>query len=276
MYGDDIILEAFDEESLSQYYEPVKENNEFKYNTPVKNVTMTKAKRNKMEKLIYDVFDALDPTKENTLKYKKMFKGMSDAQFNLFFKNFFNNDQSYLILDIVDYERTLTMDNIEEAANILGVPLFEYVCMPFIDNNTENPIMTKFKVPVGYIPIKRVQQMVRKKNTASVEISERSALTGQVTGKDKNARESDSENFALLTLDVDAPLREFLGPRADDMVMKNEMYSQATRKGYVSLDELPNELENKVTLQSLDVYLIGMGIKSDLVTNGLIVKKTLR
>jgi hypothetical protein len=201
---------------------------------------------------------------------------MSDAQFDSFFKNFFKNENLYLILDVVDYERDIRIEHVENAAKILGVPLFEKVAMPFVNKNKENPVIGKYEVPVGYVHIKRVQQLLKKKNTTSTDISSRSAITGQVVGKDKNARDSDTENFALVTLNATNTLREFIGPRADDMVMKNEMYSAIAKDGYVSLDSLSNNVENKVTLNALDVHLIGMGIKSDLITDGLVIKKSLK
>lgn len=238
-------------------------------------MAIDKAKRKKMEDLIYSVFDALDETKTNSNKYREMFRKMSDKEFDDFFKRFFENEDEYLILDVVDYERDLRIEHVENAAKILGVPLFEKVALPFINKDTKNPVITKYEVPVGYVHIKRVQQILSKKNTTSTDINTRSALTGQVVGKDKNARDSDSENFALVTLDANNTLREFLGPRADDMVMKNEMYSTIAQKGYVSLSELTNDVDNKITLNAIDVHLIGMGIKSDLITDGLMVKKSL-
>jgi hypothetical protein len=59
------------------------------------------------------------------------------------------------------------------------------------------------------------------------------------------------------------------------MVMKNEMYSSIAKNGFVSLNGLTNDVDNKVTLNAVDVHLIGMGIKSDLITDNLTVKKTL-
>lgn len=234
-----------------------------------------KARRKSMEALIYKVFDALDETKINSNKYRDMFEKMSDAEFDRFFKEFFQDENQYLVLDVVDYERDLRMEHVENAAKILGVPLFERVVTPHVNKDSDNPVITKAAVPVGYIHVKRVQQILSKKNTTSTEISSRSALTGQVVGRDKNARDSDSENFALVTIGAENILREFMGPRADDMVMKNEMYSSISQKGFVSLDTLTDNVDNKVTLNALDVHLIGMGIKSDLVTEGLILKKTL-
>ena len=238
-------------------------------------MALTASKRKQMENTIYDVFNALDPSGINTDKYKKMFSKMTDAQFDTFFKKFFKNEDQYLILDTVDYENSVKLEYIEKAAKILGIPLFEKVAMPYINKDKDTPIVTKFECPVGYLNIKRMQQILSKKNTTSTDISTRSVLTGQVTGKDKNARDSDQENFALVTLDSNATLRELLGPRADDMFMKNQMYNEIAKKGYVSLDDLTSKVENKTTLNTVDTYFIGMGVKTDLVTDGLVLKKTL-
>lgn len=237
-------------------------------------MAISKATRKQMEDTIYKVFDILDPSGITTTRYQDMFKSMNDAKFDSFFKEFFSDENLYLTLDTVDYERDLTIENVEKAADFLGVPLFEHVVMPFANNDKDHPVVTKFAVPVGYVHVKRVQQLLFKKNSTSTDITQRSALTGQVTGKDKNGRESDNENVALLALNSTAILQEFMGPRADDMVMKQEMYAQITKKGFVSLEELPNNVENKTTLNTLDVYLMGMGIQSDLVTPGLILKNT--
>ncbi len=112
-------------------------------------MAITSVKRKKMENTIYDVFSALDPSGVNTEKYKKMFSGMTDTQFESFFKKLFSNDKEYLILDVVDYERALKLENIEKAAKILDVPLFERVIMPNVNKDKEHPVVTKYEVPVG-------------------------------------------------------------------------------------------------------------------------------
>jgi len=103
----------------------------------------------------------------------------------------------------------------------------------------------------------------------------RSAVTGQVTGDDKNVRESDNENYALVSLNVEEGMKEFMGPRADNQVAKAEMYNSIARKGYVSYKDLTNNVDDKTTLNTLDVYLIGCGIKSDLITKDVYLRKTL-
>ena len=238
-------------------------------------MAISKQVRKKMEDIIYDTFKAMDVSGENAERYKAKFKKMSDAQFDKYFMNMYTDKNAFLTLDIVDYERELSMQMVEDAAKVLDVPLYEYVAQPFVNGDAENPTISKFKVPVGYVHIKRVQQTAAKKNTMSTEISERSAMTGQVVNKDKNARESDIENFALLAIDAGAVIEEFMGPRADDMVMKQEMYSDIAQKGFTSLATLTNDTKNKTTLNTVDVMFLSMGIKTDLITEGLILKNTL-
>ena len=233
-------------------------------------------RKNKMKNLIYTFFTAFDKTGDNTKKYKEMFDPMSDEQFDRFFKQFFLDDKQYLILDIIDYERTIKLEDIERAAKVLDIPLYEYVAMPWITMDKDNVITTKIKVPVGYINIKRTQQTVAKKNGVSTSIDTRSAITGQVSGADKNGRESDLENTMLVSLGLNNTLKELNAARADDLVMKQQMLKSISEKGYVSLSELDDNIENKTTLNTLNTYLLGMGLNSDLVTKGLKLISTLK
>ena len=231
--------------------------------------------RKAMEKLVYDTFTALDKTGDNTKKYKEIFSNMTDTQFNRFFKELFDDHASYLILDMCDYERDLSMDDIVDAAKVLNVPLFEHVAFPHYTMDKEHVVVSKEPIPVGYCHIKRTQQTLAKKNGISTTVDTRSALTGQVTGADKNGRESDLENSMLIALGMENLLKELNGPRADDPIMKQQMYTEINNKGYFSLDELESDPANKTTLNTVNTFFLGMGLNTDLVTKGLMTKKTL-
>lgn len=236
---------------------------------------MTTKKRKKMEKLIYDTFDELDKSGINTKKYRDELSVMTDKEFDKYFNDFFNDPNAYLILDIVDYEHTLMLEDIEDAADILKIELFEYVAMPHITMDKTNVVWTKEKVPVGYIHVKRTQQTVLKKTGISTNISKRSALTNQVSGEDKNGRESDLENTMLISIGCLNCAKELNGPRSDDMAAKQIMNSKIATQGYFSLSDLPDELENKTTLVTVDTFFYGMGLDSDLVTKGLLLSSNL-
>lgn len=239
-------------------------------------MAMSDTKRKKMEKLIYDFFDAFDKSGTNTKKYKEIFQPMSNQQFENYFKALFANEDAYLILDIVDYEHSIDMEDIERAAKVINVPLFEDVFMPHLTMDKSKVVGTKEPVPVGYINIKRTQQTVSKKNGISTNIDQRSAITGQVTGGDKNGRESDLENTMLISLGLNNVLRELNGPRADDIHMKEQMLRDISLNGYATMENLEDDVMNKTTLNTTSVYFLGMGLNTDLVTKGLMLPKELK
>ena len=125
---------------------------------------MAVANRAYIEKLIYDTFDALDPSGTNTTKYRVMFGDMNDAQFEKFMKDFLKNDGENFALDIVDFEHDVHMEYCEKAAKVLGIPLMEYVYMPHLTMDKKHVVVSKEKCLVGYINVKRTQQLLHKKN----------------------------------------------------------------------------------------------------------------
>ena len=76
---------------------------------------------------------------------------------------------------------------------------------------------------------------------------------------------SAEENFSLLVYNAHNSLKELMSVRADDMVMKQEAYSNIRKNGYVSLSELTDNISNKTALNTLNVYLTAMHIKSDVI-----------
>ena len=236
---------------------------------------MNKAKRKEMEELIYGFFDLFDPSGRNTEYYRNKFKSMTDAEFDQYFKLLFEQDDPYLTATMVDYENPLKIENIEKAAKFLDVPLFEKVVLPYASQDPNNPIITKHECLVGYLNIKRLQQLNFKKIGISTDISERNMITGQVAGHDKNSRNSDQETIALLTVGANVSLKELMSMRADDMVMKAEMNKKIARDGYVAMNELTDKLSNKTTLNSAAVFFIGAGLMTDLVMNDYFLPKTL-
>lgn len=121
---------------------------------------ITAEKRQKMEKMIYDFFTAFDKSGVNTKHYKELFSEMTDRQFDNWFNGFFNDPKAYLILHITDYEHTVKMEDVERAAKVINIPLFEYVYIPHLTMDLKHVVRTPVKVPVGYIHTKRTQQTV--------------------------------------------------------------------------------------------------------------------
>ena len=211
------------------------------------------------------ILNTLDPSGANSKLYHEKFDKMSDNQFDSYIKRFFEDDKQNFYLEIVEYERDLTMENINTCAEMMGVPLYERIALPYLTGDKENVLVSKSEVPVGYIHEKRMPQTLMKKSAASIKIEKRNPKTGQVVGEDKNARNSDSEVYSLATLGAMSALKEFMSARADDMKAKNEMYAAIAKNGYVSLEELSDDPKDKVALSTFDVYFLMQGLRTNMV-----------
>ena len=62
-------------------------------------------------------------------------------------------------------------------------------------------------------------------------------------------------------------LKELLSARADSSDAKAEMYKNISMYGYTSLEDLPDDLRNKRTLNTVSQYLIGAGLENDLLVD---------
>lgn len=230
-------------------------------------------KRKKFMEILSGTFNRLDPSGENTKRYEAMFSKMTDDQFDKYIRNFFADDSQQFYLEIIEYQRDIKYQYIENAAKYLGVPLYETVFLPHINHDLDNVVVTPEKVPVGYIHEKRMMQTLEKKNSGSTSNAQRNPLTGQVTGDDKNGRNSDVETYSLLATGAEHALKEFLGPRADDEVARTEMAAAIAKNGYVSERDLTNDKKNKTSLNTLNVYFLMQGFKTNLIGSGNLLPK---
>ena len=223
-------------------------------------------KRQKIKKLVLDVVKALDNNKQlNVQRYELMFKTMTDAEFDQWASTRGNDlDDSIQIFELPFEE--CSMKQIQKAADILNLPLEEYV---WFRDKGPDPIRTRYKVPVGYIPIKRVQQMLHKKTRLTTDADKRGLKSGQVTGESKAASVSDLEAYCLLSVDADEILSELYGPRADGFDRKADFYKQISDNGYADLTKLETDLTKHTSLNTVNTYLLASGIKTDLINDTL-------
>lgn len=236
---------------------------------------LTPQKRKQIENLVITFMDTIDPSGINSKAYKEKFKKMTDSDMVKLLESFKNDDDANFRLTSIPYKNDIKMNDIKKASKKINVPLFEMVAMPFVNPDGE-VYWTQHPVATGYVHMKRTQQTVAKKNSMSIHIDKRNPVSGQVTQDSKNARMSDMENIALITLD-NSPntVKEFLGPRADNLKAKYEMFNVIKNEGRVSMEDININPHDSIALNSLDVFFISCGIKTDLITDGLVLRKTL-
>lgn len=247
---------------------------------------ITAKNRKKAEKLIIDTISAMDPSGLNSNRYKELFKSMSDKDFVEYFKKMKSSEDNQFYVEMDLYGKNdITLDNIEKAAKHINVPLEEYV---YIRHKTTDGkvIRTPYKVPVLWVHMKRMQQLLSKKVKSNVDISSgnvRSRLTGSLNQDNKSGRFTDYDTQALLSVTLDDPskedangyspiIKEVLGARGDNIEAKNKFLQDISLFGNASIEEVDTAKSGQA-VQTLDVFLMAAGLKSDLVSHSLLINK---
>jgi|SRR5690554_3800570 len=224
---------------------------------------MDKTKRKKIEDLIYNFLSIVDVNSKfkNRTYYVNMFAEMSDSEFDLWVKDIGKDLENTINVYQMPWE-SVSLKQLKEAAEFLKVPLQEYVYYRHFVEGVE--VRTKHKVPVGYINIKRLQQMLSKKNQFTFDTKNVDYGTGEVKGKSKVHHISNSESYMLLIQNSKNTLKEFFGPRGSNLDQKKEMQNRIAMGGWVSLKDLPKEEGKNEAINTLDMYITASGLKSNL------------
>lgn len=216
--------------------------------------------REEAESLIYRVLDAVDKTKTNSDYYRKLFANMSDEDFMNFCKRRlpFRFHQEVFKIEPKMYE-------IIEAFKVLNKPLFEKVKLPYIYTNRDGIPVESQECLVIYLHLKRMKQMLTKKNNTAMNIEKRDMKTGLLTGEDKGGKETDREFESLATMGLEYTMDEFSRPKADALAASAQMSNTIMAKGFVSDADIQVAKDDSIGKNMLNVYLIGAHIHSNLV-----------
>ena len=226
------------------------------------------AQRKKAEALIYKFFDAIDPTKANSAFYKEMFSKMSDEQFKKFCER-----RLPFRLQTKAFEAETNPDKCIKGLKAIGVPTLENVTLPSVYTNKDGiPVTSNNEALVGYLNLKRLKQMMSKKSSWATDIDKRNPKTGQIL---QGGVETDRELESLVLQNMDATIQEFSHAKGDDMEAKNKMYNQINTTGQVSLKDLKSDKSDQVARTTVDVYLIGSGIMTNLIEEDYMTPYTL-
>lgn len=232
---------------------------------------MDNKKRLEAEELIYKVLDTVDKTHANSDYYRKLFSSMTDDQFYKFFKR-----RLPLRFHMDEFKISPKMYEVVEAFKILKKPLFEKVNLPYIYTDSNgNPIQSK-EALVLILHIKRMKQMLSKKNNASMHTAKRDMRTGLLSQEDKASKETDREFESLASYGLDYTIEEFRSVKADALQASNEMIATIVDKGSVSQNDYVLTRQDGIARNLLNTYLIGAGIHSSLVDTNYMTPYTAR
>lgn len=218
-----------------------------------------KARRAKAEKLIYDVLDAADVTHTNSDYYKEVFGKMSDEEFYKFFSK-----KLPMRFHSSAFKVEPKMYEIDKAFKVLGAPLYEVVNLPYLYKDSKGKPIRSKSCMVVYLHIKRMKQMLAKKNSVALSIADRDMRTGLLINHSKGAKMSDREEETLALPGLDATVDEFARLRADAMESKEKMYSIIATTGTIKAGEVQPEKDESLAKKMLYVYMLGANICTNL------------
>ena len=222
--------------------------------------SIDKKTREEIEGLIYQIYDTVDKTHTNSDYYKNIFSKMSNEEFYEFFERRlplrFHEDA---------FKIQPKMYDVVEAFKILDKPLLERVNFPHIYVNSDGKPVQSKECMVLYIHIKRMKQMLSKKNNASMRVGKRDMRTGLLLQEDKAAKETDREFESLASYGLDYTMDEFRTVKADAMQASAEMIATIVDKGSVSQNDYAVTKVDGLARNMLNVYLLGAGVYSNLI-----------
>lgn len=218
------------------------------------------------ERMIYKVMEILDDPKHNNGDapnvdfWVRYFATLNDKQFEEFITT-----PLCLYYQTSGLNREPSMININRALDEIGVPLLEEVYLPYKYKDANGRPLKSKKCLVTYIHIKRMKQLLTKKNGMSTNADTRDMRTGLLSGVDKNGRSSDREMESFATSGLTDAMKEFSHERADSMNRKSIMNSTIKTMGQVSIKDLPDDQSDSLSKNLMNVYMIGAGLMTNIV-----------
>lgn len=217
------------------------------------------AKRLECERLICKIMDILDPSGKNKDFWIEEFSKMNDEQFKKYITG------NYPLYYQTGAFKEPSIKQITDALDEINVPLLESIYMPYkYKDSNGKPVKSK-PCLVVYYHEKRMKQILTKKNSASISANTRDMKTGLLTGIDKNGKESDREFESLAVSGLMKTAEELSRPRADSMDDKDIMNNIIKNLGQVTLEELPEEIDDSLSKNLLNAYFIGAQLYTNIV-----------
>lgn len=147
---------------------------------------------------------------------------------------------------------------------ILSEPVYLGFKGKVIVDGKEYPVRSMKNLYIGPSYVRKNQQISNKEAKSATADNTQDVL-GQAAGSDKVGTFSDAEWTTCLQHNTYNIIKELNGPASHDVEQKKVFRNNMMAVGEVSLEDLPDSVENKRSLLYLDQMLKMMDIDSDLI-----------
>lgn len=191
-----------------------------------------KKRRITIQNAIYAVVQKMDPSGDNTKRWKAILDGMTDKQF-IEFMNHLKKGEVQLNIVMPNIKKVPKIQNLMEAAKMVGLELSHRL---WLEDKTRpgKKFLTNEKYLVLEIPIRRAQQEWDKKLQVPSRDTHVDALTGQVILDDRACHLSLDEIHGLSSKRLDKTLDELVKIRGGDVIAYGEFKRQLEESGEAS------------------------------------------
>lgn len=223
-------------------------------------MAITKKQRENAEFFILSVMDKLDKTGTNSDFLKEEFARMSDAQFEKWLRKKYP-----LQFQVRAFEIEPKFKDYKDAAKVIGINLMEPVALPYLYKNKNGEPVTSKPALIMYLHLKKMQQIITKKNKVSTNIDNRDMKTGRLINDDKGAQTGDKEIECLAIAGMYNTMQEFTTIKADCMDAKSQAYAQIAATGTLSIEDYAVDKADSIAKNYINSYLLGAHIETNLV-----------
>lgn len=192
-------------------------------------------KRKRIEALVLNTINTLDPSGANGTRYKAMFSKMSDAMFSEWMEAL-RRKEVQIDLEVPNMTTMVKMENILKAGDSVGLQLFQRIKM--WDSVTRRYYMTPHAYLILKLPVRRLKQYLMDKLSVPDSDKVTNALTGQVAKPDKGSAISMTEAQTLDSKGLSTCLTELTNVRSGNQTAYAQFKSALEETGRVTVGEL--------------------------------------
>ena len=214
------------------------------------------------EAFIHKFIKEIDPSGYNTEQYNKIFKNMSDKEFDIYMKDIRDKKKFLVIFKPLYEAKGITTENNIAVAKKYGLSFFEHL---IYSNNKEGP---DYKTPIEYLvidlPYRRQSQTLVKKVSIPENNKTIEERTYQPTGASKGGKLSYPEVQVLMGMGLTNTINELARFRGGDKGGFNAYNSMILKYGSANLSTLDQFTTGVESTKTLNIYLKGMHINTNL------------
>lgn len=209
--------------------------------------------RRDAEKLVLQWMDDIDPSGDNTKRWKTKFKDMTDDNFK-HFVNELREGKDYISVVSPNFVNTqVGIANNFKVAEKYGVKMFQRIWI--IDHVTGRKYLSNEIYPIFHLPVRRQIQMAKTKFSYARNNDKTDSLTGQATSESEGGGISYPEILVMYSRGLGKTVEELIWARGGNAGAFKMMNKNIKDTGSCTLNELQQYSTGINSTKVLNTYL---------------------